>query len=156
MQLICQNPSLGLMTKAKVYKGTGQEVCEKVWAWRLRLPSELPFWELESWWTSKPLKSDCKGQNTSHRGVFYTIGKLLKCKYSKWARMTHLDICNMNYGKRKGQESKLAIWFFTTKSRESIRLPCVQVHAIRGWKAFDESCNFTWDLIPIGGLSTKL
>ncbi len=30
------------------------------------LPSELPFWELESRWTPKLLESDCKGQNTSH------------------------------------------------------------------------------------------
>jgi hypothetical protein len=48
---------------------------------------------------------DYKGQNTSHWGVIYIIGKLLKCRCLKWARMTHLDICNTSYGKKKGRES---------------------------------------------------
>jgi hypothetical protein len=49
------------------------------------------------------------------KDFFYIIEKLLKCRCLKWARMTHLDICNTSYGKKKGQESKLAIWFPTTK-----------------------------------------
>jgi hypothetical protein len=92
------NLSLGLATKAKAYKGVGQKECERVWRWKLTLPSELPFWELESWWTPKPLESDCKGQNIFHWGVFYIIGKLLKCKCLKWACMTHLYIWNISYG----------------------------------------------------------
>jgi len=134
------NLSLGFVTKAKVCKGAGQEECEKVWKWRLTLPSELPFWELESWWTPKPLESDYKTQNTSHWGVIYIIGKLLKCTCLKWDQMTHLDICNTSYGKKKSRESKLAIWLPTTKSRESTWLSCVQV-----------TCNtllesFQWEL----------
>jgi hypothetical protein len=115
------------MTKAKVYKGTGQEECERVWAWKLTLPNELPFWELESRWTPEPSKSNCKGQNILHWGVLHIIGNLLNCRCLKWVHMTHLDICNINYGKKKGRKSKLAIWLPTTKSRELTRLPCVQV-----------------------------
>ncbi len=151
-----RNPNLGFATKAKVCKGVGQEVCEKVWEWRLTLPSELPFWELESRWTLEPSKSNCKGQNTSHWGVLYIIENILKCRCLELAHMTHLDICNTSYGKKKGRESKLAIWLPTTKSQESTQLPCVQVVCDTHWKTLDEICNFALDLIPIGGLSTKL
>jgi hypothetical protein len=35
----------------------------------------------------------------------YIIGKLLKHKCLKWARMTHSDIWNTSYGQKKGRES---------------------------------------------------
>ncbi len=56
-------------------------------------------------WESKILESDYRGQNTLHWGVLYIIGKLLKCRCRKWARMSHLDICITSYGKKKGHES---------------------------------------------------
>jgi hypothetical protein len=65
-------------------RGAGQEECERVWGWRLILPSEFPFWKLESRWTLEPSKSDCRGQNTSHWRVIYIIGKILKCRCLKW------------------------------------------------------------------------
>ncbi len=37
-------------------------------------------------------------------GVLHTIGKLLKHRCLKWARITHLDIWNISYGQKKGQE----------------------------------------------------
>jgi hypothetical protein len=123
--LECHNPSLGLTTKVKLCKGTGQEECERVWAWRLTFPNELPFWELKFWWTPEPSESDCKGQNSSHLGVIYIIRKLLKCRWLKWARMTHLDICNISYDKKKGRESKLTIWLSTIKIWESTWILCV-------------------------------
>jgi hypothetical protein len=43
---------------------------------------------------------------------------------SKWAHMTHLDICNTSYGQKKGRES---VWLPTTESPESTRFLCVQV-----------------------------
>jgi hypothetical protein len=58
----------------------------------LTLPSELPFWELDSQWTLESSKGDYKGQNLMDRKVLYIIKKLLKHKYLKWAFMTHLDI----------------------------------------------------------------
>jgi hypothetical protein len=79
--------------------------CGRVWGWTLTLPSELPSWELESWWTPKFVESDYKGQNPSPWRFFYIIGKLLKHKCLKWARITHLEIWNISYGQKKGQES---------------------------------------------------
>jgi hypothetical protein len=103
-------------------------------------------------------ENDCRGQNTSHWGIFYIIKKLLKCKCVKCARMTHLDIRNTSYAKKKGRESnwQFQIWFPTTKSQESTRPPCVQVVCNTLWKALDKSYNFALDLILIKGLSVEL
>jgi hypothetical protein len=56
------------------------------------LQSELPYWELESLWTPECSKSDGKDKKSMAQKVFYTIEKILKLRYLKWARMTHLDI----------------------------------------------------------------
>ncbi len=61
--------------------------------------------DLESFGTPEPLELDNMGQNTSHWGVLYTIGKFLKCRCPKWSRMSHLDICSPSYGQKKGRES---------------------------------------------------
>jgi len=61
--------------------------------------------EIGTWESSGTLEIsefDCRGQNTSHWGVLYIIGKLSKCKCRKRARMGHLDIYNTSYGKKKG------------------------------------------------------
>jgi hypothetical protein len=134
-----RNPSLGLTTKAKACKGAGQEECERVWGWKLTLPSELPFSELESRWTPKLSESDCRGQNTSHWGDFYIIGKILKSRCLKWAHMTHLDICNTSYGKKKGQESN---WQFNSRPqnvKNRLDFHACRWHATHRWKALDES-----------------
>jgi hypothetical protein len=86
---------------ARVQARRGPWVCKKMWEWTLTLPNELPFWELESRWTPKTLGSDCKGQKPLPWGILYIIGNLLKCRYPKWAHMTHLDICNTSYGQKK-------------------------------------------------------
>jgi hypothetical protein len=80
----------------------------------------------ESSETPETLEFDCKGQNTLHWGVLYIIGKLLKCRCRKWARMSHLNIWSTSYGKKKGSGVKLTIWFPTTKSQESTQPGCVQ------------------------------
>jgi hypothetical protein len=51
-------------------------------------------------------------QNTSHWGVLYIVGKFLKCTCPKWSRMSHLDICSMSYGRKKGRESN---WQFDSR-----------------------------------------
>ncbi len=70
--LVCCNPSLGFATKVRACKGVGQagspgitfhahgniRKCEGM---NLELPSKFPLWELESQWSPKSLKSDCKG-----------------------------------------------------------------------------------------------
>jgi hypothetical protein len=64
---------------------------------------EMGSWE--SFGIPESLEFDYKGQNTLHWGVFYIIRNLSKCRCPKWACMTHLDICNISYGQKKGQES---------------------------------------------------
>jgi hypothetical protein len=139
----CRDPSFG-------------RECERVWGWRLTLPSQFPCWELESRWTFEPSESNYRGQNTLHWEFFYIIRKLLKCRCLKWARMTHLDICNTSYGKKKGRESN---WQFDSRPRSVKNWP--DFHACRWrathrWKAVDESYNFALDLVLIGGLNRKL
>jgi hypothetical protein len=61
--------------------------------------------------------------------IFYIIEKLLKRKCLKWGRITHLDISNRSYDKKKGWESN--------------------------WQ-LDEGNNFVLDLIVIRHLHAKL
>jgi hypothetical protein len=148
-----RNPSLRLTTKAKRSQG---RMPKKVWEWRLTLPNELSFWKLESHGTPEPSERDYRGQNTLHWRVFYIIGKLLKCRCLKWARMMHLDIWNTSYGKKKGWESN---WQFDSQPQKVRNQPDFRVcrwSAIHRWKALNEKYNFSSDLIPIGGMSKKL
>jgi len=39
----------------------------------LTLPSELPCWELESWWTPKCSENDYKGKNPSLEEFFIQL-----------------------------------------------------------------------------------
>ncbi len=100
--------ALGLRPKqglAKVRaKCEGQEshfmlpgMWESVKEWTPTLLSELPLWELDSQWTSKFSKSNCRGQNPLDWKVPYIIGKFLECRCLKWVRMTHLNISNTSY-----------------------------------------------------------
>jgi hypothetical protein len=59
--------------------------------------------------TSEISKFNCRGQNTSHCGVLYIIGNLLKRRCQKWARMSHLDICSTSYGKKKVGSQTVAL-----------------------------------------------
>jgi len=56
----------------------------------------------ESFGTPKNSQFDCRGQNTLHWGVLYTVGKVSEGKCPKWPCMTHLDICNTIYRRKKG------------------------------------------------------
>ncbi len=115
---------------------------------------EMGTWE--SFGTPKTSESDCRGQNTSHWGVFYIIGKLWKCRCRKWACMGHLDICSTSYVQKKGRESN---WQFDSWPLKVGNRPDPGVcrgSATHRWKAFKERYNFALDLVPIGGLSKKL
>jgi hypothetical protein len=110
----------------------------------------------ESSGTPETLEFDCRGQNTLHYGNFYIIGKLLKRRCRKWARMSHLNICNISYGKNKGRESN---WQFDSRPLKVRNRPNPGVcrwTATHRWKALDESYKFSLDLIPIRGLSKEL
>jgi hypothetical protein len=43
--------------------------------------------------------------NTLHWDVLHIIAKVLKCRCSKWPRMSHLDACCPSYGQKKSRES---------------------------------------------------
>jgi len=88
---------------------------------------EIGTWE--SFGTPKTLEFDCRGQNSLHWGVFYIIGKLLKCRCRKWPCMGHGPFGHLQHklGQKEGPGVKLAVWFPITKSRESTRPWCVQV-----------------------------
>jgi hypothetical protein len=110
----------------------------------------------ESFGTPKNSEFDCRGQNTLHWGVLYTIEKVLKCKCPKWPRMSHLDICSTSYGWKKGRESN---WQFDSRSLKVRNRPDPGVcrwNATHHWKALKESYKFASNLVPIEGWGEKL
>ncbi len=113
---------------------------------------------VESWspkWTYRSSECDCRVKIHPWR-VLYIIGKLLKRKYQKWARIAHLDIWNTSYGQKKGPKSN---WQFDSQPLKVENQPnflmCRQ-HATYYWKALDEGYNFALDFIAIEGLHRML
>jgi len=95
------------------------------------------FGKLDSQWTLEFLESDCKGQNPMDWVVFYTIEMVLELRCLKWAWMTHLDIWNTSYGKKKGREFN---WQFDSQSlkvRNCHKFLTCRCLATYRWKAFD-------------------
>jgi hypothetical protein len=116
--------------------------------------SHVMSWSLK--WTPESLEHDCRGQNPLPQKVIYIIGKLLKRRCLKWARIAHLDIWNTSYGQRKGRESN---WQFDSRLVKVGNQPNFLVSRWRAtyrWKFFDKGYNFALDLIAIGGLHAKL
>jgi hypothetical protein len=133
-----------------------REVQKSVREKTLTLSSEPSCWELESRWTPKFSKGDCRGQNPMDWRIIYIIEKLLKRRCLKWAHMTHLDTSNISYGQKKGRESN---WQFDSQPLKVKNRPdflACRWLATYHWKALDESYNFASDLILIRGLHTKL
>jgi hypothetical protein len=112
---------------------------------------EMGTWESAG--TLETLKFDCKGQNTSHWGVLYIIEKISKRRCSKWACMSHLDIYNTSYDKKKGQESN---WQFDSRPPKVENPEACRWSTTCRWKALDESYKFASNLIPIEGLGKEL
>jgi len=82
--------------------------------------------------------------------------KALKCRCRKWPRMSHSDIYNTSYGRKKGQESN---WQFDSRPLKVGNQPNPGVcrwSATHHWKALEENYKFALDLIPIRGLSWEL
>jgi len=124
--------------------------------WTLTLPRQLSLWEMELRWTPKTLENDFRVQNSIICNVFYIIGKLLKRRCLKWARVVHLDIWNTSYGQKKGWESNCQFDSRAEKVRNRLNLLGFRGHVTYRWKALDESYNFALDHISIGGLLAKL
>jgi hypothetical protein len=163
----CRNPNLGLTTKARGYKVAGQvrdpgalhmlPGVQRVWGnepSHSQVNSHVGSWSPER--TPEFSEHDCRGQNSSPRGVLYIIEKLLKCRYIKWARISHLDIRSTSYGQKKGWESN---WQFDSrplKVGNRHDLLGRRQHATYRWKALDEGYNFALDCTSIRGLLAKL
>jgi hypothetical protein len=100
--------------------------------------------------TPKSSERDCRGQNSLPWIIIYIIGKLLKCRCLKWARIAHLNIYNTSYGQKKGRESN---WQFNSRPLKVWNQPdslAWRQHARYHWKAFNKGYNFSLDLITIG------
>jgi hypothetical protein len=110
--------------------------------WTLTLPSELPLWELEFKWTPKFLERNFRGQNPLVQRVLYIIGKLLKRKCLKWARMTHLDIWNTSYGQKKGWESNYQFDSRPLKVKNWPDFLALRWRATYRWKDLHKGYNF--------------
>jgi hypothetical protein len=124
--------------------------------WTFTLPRQLPLWEMESRWTSKTSKSDCKGQNSMDYGVLYIIGKILERRCLKWARIAHLDISNISYGQKKGRESNCQFDSWQQKVGNRPDLLGWRERATYHWKDLNNKYNFYLDHIVIRGLLAKL
>jgi hypothetical protein len=124
--------------------------------WTLTLPRQLPLWEMESRWTPETAESDCRGQNPMACGVLYIVGKLLKRRCLKWARIAHSDIWNTSYGQKKGRESNYQFDSRPQKVKNRLNLLSCRGRATYLWKALDKSYNFALDHTSIGGLFAKL
>jgi hypothetical protein len=110
----------------------------------------------ESSGTSENSERNCRGQNTLHWGVLYTIEKVLKCRCPKWLCISHLDICSTSYGWKKGRESN---WQFDSRPLKVKNRPDPGVcrwSATHCWKALKESYKFSLNLVLIEGWSDKL
>ncbi len=111
---------------------------------------------LESSGTPKNSELDCRGQNTSHQGVLYTIRKVLKCRCPKWPRMSHLNICSPIYGQKKGRESNQQFDSRPLKVGNRSEPDVCRRSATWRWKALKDNYKISSDLIPIRSLSKKL
>jgi hypothetical protein len=92
----------------------------------------------------------------SHWDVIYTVGNLLKCRCSKWPRMSHLDICSISYGWKKGRESNWQLDSPPLKVGTRPDLGVCKWSATHHRKAFKESYKFALDLVSIGVWGKKL
>jgi hypothetical protein len=104
--------------------------------WTHTLPKELPLWELESWWTSESLESNCRGQNSFDWIVSYIIAKILKCRCLKWACMTHFG--HLKYKLWSKERSRVKLFDsrpLKVKNRPDF-LAC-RWHATYHWKSLD-------------------
>jgi hypothetical protein len=85
-----------------------------------------------------------------------TVGKLLKRRCLKWARIAHLDIWKASYGQKKGRESN---WQFDSRPLKVGNRPLPKIRfesATRSWKALDEGYNFASDRVAIGLCSREI
>jgi hypothetical protein len=86
--------------------------------------------KLESFGTLENSELDCRGQTSLHLSALGVIGKVLKCRCSKWPLREPFGHLQPKLWAKEGPGVKLTVWLPTSKSREST---C-------SWRAFRE-CN---------------
>ncbi len=133
--ILCRNPTFG-----------------RVWGWH----SHSRNGDLGVLWDSRNFRVQLQRSKHLSLRCFHAIRKLLKCRCRKWPRMSHLDICNTRYGKKKGRESN---WQFNSRPLKVRNRPDPGVckwSVTHCWKALNESYKITLNLISIRGLSKEL
>jgi hypothetical protein len=149
---MCHDLNLGLMTKARLWKGADWEcnpritltlsrMWENVKDWTHTLLCGFWFWELESLWTFKYSKNNLKGQNSLDWGPPYIIGNFFRFRFLKWVHIIHLNIYNTSYGQKKNHELKCQFDFRLLKVENRIELHACKWCTTYHWKAFDKRYN---------------
>ncbi len=143
-------------TYAQCLYQLSQHVAPLLWPSVGVKPNTRKSRELESSGTPECSELNRKAQNTSPWGVLGVIGKVSKCRFPKWPRIGHLDICSPSYGQKKGRESN---WQFDSRPLKVGNRPVPDVRsesATRRWKSFFESYKIGSDLIAIRGRGEEL
>jgi hypothetical protein len=165
---ILMHLGMGAKMGAKGWFGTlSQPYFERMWGWDshsqngdLGVHLSQPYFEKVWGWDPHSRNGDLgvhrdfqnfkiqlQGPNSLHWSILYIIGKLSKCRWKKWARMSHLDICSTSYDNNKKGPLKVG---------NRLDLGACKSSATHHWKALDKNYKFALDLIPIGGLNKKL
>jgi len=115
---------------------------------------KMGTWECSR--TPETSEFDCRGQNTLPWSVPYIIGKISKHKCQKWPHMSHLDICNTSYGKKKSRKSN---WQFDSWPQKVRNRPDHGVYrwsVTHRWKTLKESYKFSLDPSEVRAKSYEL
>jgi hypothetical protein len=159
--------ALGLRSRQRACKGASQDYARESHFHAPRSAKECEGKNLHTpKWTpmlgvgvpmdSRMFRKWLQGSKPNGSRVHYIIGKLLKHRCLKWARITYLNIWNTSYGQKKGQESN---WQFDSRPLKVKNQPdflACKWHATYRWKALNEGYNFASNLISIEGFHTKL
>jgi hypothetical protein len=88
--------------------------------------------------------------------VSYTIGKLLRRRFLKWAHMTHLSTYNISYGQKIGWKSKCQFDSRPLKVKNRLELCGYRWRVTYCWKTLNKKYNFVSHLTSIEGLHKTL
>jgi hypothetical protein len=168
---MCRNTSLGLATKARVYKGASQKWSPKVTFHVLgnvrkceKMNLHTPKWaptlgvrvSMDSQRILESLESDCRGQNPLEWKVSYIIRKLLERKCLKWIHVTHFGHLKHKLWPKKGPKSNCQFHFWLLNVGNRFDSLACRWRATYCWEALNKGYNFALNITLIKGLHTKL
>jgi hypothetical protein len=115
----------------------------------VRLALTLPKMGLGSPSGLLKIQNSIAGVKTLRIEVFFLpLEKVLKCKCSKWPRMSQLDICSTSYGQKKGRELN---WQFVSRPLKVENRPDPSVcrwSATHPWKSSQGNLQVCFRLHP--------